>query len=78
MVIGALLLTSHLDFINVMTYDYHGHWEARTGHNSPLFKSSIDGGAHLHHNIVRTSLLHTHTHTDTHSRVCLCVCIPCI
>uniref|UniRef100_A0A8C6WXM4 GH18 domain-containing protein n=1 Tax=Neogobius melanostomus TaxID=47308 RepID=A0A8C6WXM4_9GOBI len=30
----------HLDLINVKTYDYHGSWEARTGHNSPVYRSS--------------------------------------
>ncbi|KAF0035476.1 hypothetical protein F2P81_013234 [Scophthalmus maximus] len=44
-------IVPHLDFINVMTYDYHGHWEAATGHNSPLFISSVDSGSHIHHNI---------------------------
>ena len=76
MVIGVYLLTSHLDFINVMTYDYHGHWEARTSHNSPLFKSSIDSGSQLQHNIVRICLLYTHTHVC--ACVCVCVCISCI
>ncbi|XP_034388824.1 chitinase, acidic.1 [Cyclopterus lumpus] len=40
-----------LDFINVMTYDYHGHWEGVTGQNSPLYRSSVDSGSHVHHNI---------------------------
>ncbi|CAL8341071.1 unnamed protein product [Lota lota] len=44
-------IAPHLDFINVMTYDYHGHWEAQTGHNSPLYRSNHDSGSHLHHNI---------------------------
>ena len=26
----------HLDFVNVMCYDYHGRWDKRTGHNAPL------------------------------------------
>lgn len=29
-------LSANLDFINVMTYDYHGFWEKKTGHVSPL------------------------------------------
>ncbi|KAJ8360534.1 hypothetical protein SKAU_G00170590 [Synaphobranchus kaupii] len=32
----------HLDFINVMTYDFHGTWERFTGHNSPLYQGSQD------------------------------------
>lgn len=28
-----------LDYINLMTYDYHGPWESRTGHNAPLYAS---------------------------------------
>ncbi|KAJ8400201.1 hypothetical protein AAFF_G00398950 [Aldrovandia affinis] len=44
-------LSSKLDFINVLTFDFHGHWERATGHNSPLYKSSFDQGTHLHHNI---------------------------
>ncbi|CAF1186430.1 unnamed protein product [Adineta ricciae] len=33
----------YLDWINVMTYDFHGGWEATTGHNAPLYKN--DGEA---------------------------------
>jgi chitinase len=31
-------LNDLLDIINVMTYDYHGGWENRLGHNAPLYK----------------------------------------
>lgn len=31
-----------LDFISVMTYDYHGYWERRTGHVSPLYQRPSD------------------------------------
>ncbi|XP_044205113.1 acidic mammalian chitinase-like [Thunnus albacares] len=44
-------IAPHLDFISVMTYDYHGHWERTTGHNSPLYSSAVDSGTHVHHNI---------------------------
>lgn len=30
-------ISKYLDFINVMTYDFHGQWERTVGHNSPLF-----------------------------------------
>ncbi|KAB7504487.1 putative chitinase 3 [Armadillidium nasatum] len=29
-------LTDYLDFVNVMTYDYHGHWDKKTGHVAPM------------------------------------------
>ncbi|XP_068599055.1 acidic mammalian chitinase-like [Brachionichthys hirsutus] len=45
---------NYLDFINVMTYDYHGHWEAVTGHNSPLYRSAVDIGSQFDHNINST------------------------
>ena len=32
----------YLDFINVMTYDFHGAWEPRTNHHSALFDSPND------------------------------------
>ncbi|XP_022917654.2 probable chitinase 10 isoform X1 [Onthophagus taurus] len=35
-------LSRHLDFMSVMTYDYHGSWEKETGHVSPLYEVSGD------------------------------------
>lgn len=42
-----------MDFMNIMNYDFHGHWESVTGHNSPLYRSSVDIGSQFHYNIVR-------------------------
>lgn len=39
-----------LDFINVMTYDFHGAWESFTGHNSPLYRGSFDSGDLIYFN----------------------------
>ncbi|KAG9352782.1 hypothetical protein JZ751_017358, partial [Albula glossodonta] len=44
-------LSSKLDFISIMNYDFHGHWEMNTGHNSPLYQSSLDQGNDIHLNI---------------------------
>jgi chitinase len=32
----------YLDFINVMTYDFHGAWETVTNHHAPLFANPDD------------------------------------
>nr|XP_057911281.1 acidic mammalian chitinase-like isoform X2 [Doryrhamphus excisus] len=43
-------IAKYLDFINVMTYDFHGAWEQFTGHNSPLYRSSHDTGDLIYFN----------------------------
>ncbi|KAF7667459.1 hypothetical protein LDENG_00060370 [Lucifuga dentata] len=43
-------IAKYLDFINVMTYDFHGTWEHVTGHHSPLYKGSHDTGDHVYLN----------------------------
>ncbi|XP_010754148.2 acidic mammalian chitinase [Larimichthys crocea] len=43
-------IAKYLDFINVMTYDYHGTFEDVTGHHSPLYKGSQDTGNHAYLN----------------------------
>ncbi|KAJ3601775.1 hypothetical protein NHX12_029539 [Muraenolepis orangiensis] len=43
-------IAKELNFINVMTYDFHGTWEQVTGHNSPLFRGSQDKGDLIYFN----------------------------
>lgn len=33
---------NHVDFINVMTYDFHGTWESTTNFNAPLYPTAAD------------------------------------
>lgn len=42
-----------LDFISVMTYDFHGGWDPCTGHNSALHVGSKDQGNMRYFNCVR-------------------------
>lgn len=46
------LWNRYLDFISVMTYDFHGAWETFTGHNSPLYRGSHDKGELIYFNTV--------------------------
>ncbi|KAM6981988.1 chitotriosidase-1-like [Tautogolabrus adspersus] len=43
-------IAMHLDFINVMTFDFHGPWESVTAHPSPLYQGSQDTGDAIHSN----------------------------
>ncbi|XP_014210222.1 probable chitinase 10 [Copidosoma floridanum] len=36
------VLAQHLDWIAVMTYDYHGQWDKKTGHNAPFYARPDD------------------------------------
>jgi chitinase len=40
-------IAEHLDWINLMAYDFHGGWEQTTGHNAPLFASAKDPAKQL-------------------------------
>ena len=35
-------LSRDLDWVAVMTYDYHGHWDKKTGHVSPFYQHPDD------------------------------------
>uniref|UniRef100_A0A182QY58 chitinase n=1 Tax=Anopheles farauti TaxID=69004 RepID=A0A182QY58_9DIPT len=35
-------LSKYVDFMAIMSYDYHGSWEEQTGHVSPLYGSASD------------------------------------
>lgn len=35
-----------MDYVSVMTYDYHGKWDSVTGINSPLYKSHSESESH--------------------------------
>ena len=35
-------LAKHFDWIAVMTYDFHGHWDKKTGHVSPMYNHPDD------------------------------------
>uniref|UniRef100_A0A3Q3NP20 chitinase n=1 Tax=Mastacembelus armatus TaxID=205130 RepID=A0A3Q3NP20_9TELE len=43
-------IAKYLDFINVLTFDFHGPWETVTGHHSPLYQGSHDTGDKIYSN----------------------------
>uniref|UniRef100_A0A8D1Q6K2 Chitinase-3-like protein 1 n=1 Tax=Sus scrofa TaxID=9823 RepID=A0A8D1Q6K2_PIG len=38
-------ISQHLDFISLLTYDFHGAWRQTTGHHSPLFRGQGDASS---------------------------------
>ncbi|KAJ7333002.1 hypothetical protein JRQ81_015182 [Phrynocephalus forsythii] len=48
-------ISEHADFLNFMTYDFHGYWDSHshpyTGHGSPLQKGSADTGSASAYNV---------------------------
>ncbi|XP_078054038.1 acidic mammalian chitinase-like [Mustelus asterias] len=44
-------ISLYLDLICLMTYDFHGTWEKVTGHNSPLYRSSLDHDILMYYNV---------------------------
>ncbi len=35
-------LNNHFDFVSIMTYDYHGQWDKKTGHVAPIYPHPDD------------------------------------
>uniref|UniRef100_A0A8B9TLW9 GH18 domain-containing protein n=1 Tax=Anas platyrhynchos TaxID=8839 RepID=A0A8B9TLW9_ANAPL len=44
-------IAEYLDYFNVMTYDFHGSWDAQTGENSPLYKGPGDTDGNIYFNV---------------------------
>uniref|UniRef100_A0A452TGD1 Chitinase-3-like protein 1 n=1 Tax=Ursus maritimus TaxID=29073 RepID=A0A452TGD1_URSMA len=38
-------IAQYLDFINLLSYDFHGAWRQTTGHHSPLFRGQEDASS---------------------------------
>ncbi|XP_038579036.1 acidic mammalian chitinase-like [Micropterus salmoides] len=49
-------IAMYLDFINVLTFDFHGPWENVTGHHSPLYRGSQDTGDKIYSNTASTGI----------------------
>jgi GH18 family chitinase len=47
----AETLRGALDFLNVMTYDFHGPWSGHAGHNAPLHGAPDDEEDGAHHSV---------------------------
>ena len=50
-------VSQQVDFINLMTYDFHGPWNSYTGLNAPMYASSRESGDEAKLNMVRMACL---------------------
>ena len=42
-------LNRYFDFVSIMTYDYHGQWDKKTGHVAPIYSHPDDFEATFNH-----------------------------
>ncbi|XP_063595450.1 oviduct-specific glycoprotein-like [Penaeus indicus] len=47
-------LSQYLDFMHIASYDYHGKWDGRTGHNAPLYPRDDESAADKMRNVEYT------------------------
>lgn len=45
-------LAQHLDYMHIASYDYHGKWDGRTGHNAPLYPRDDESAEDKMRNVV--------------------------
>ena len=50
------VLDAYLDYVSVMAYDYHGHWDNKTGHVAPMYHHE-DTDQNNNFNMVKIILL---------------------
>lgn len=48
-------ISKHLDFMNIMTYDFHGTWDDVVGHNAALYPLETASKQESTMNVVRSS-----------------------
>ncbi|KAL8178993.1 UNVERIFIED_CONTAM: hypothetical protein K2H54_058305, partial [Gekko kuhli] len=46
-----MAISESADFINFLSYDFHGSWDGATGHGSPLYKGKNDFGSSSYYNV---------------------------
>ncbi|XP_050394214.1 chitotriosidase-1 [Patella vulgata] len=44
-------VTEQVDFLNLLTYDFHGHWDGWTGHCAPLYGRADEQGSFAYNNV---------------------------